>query len=214
LAVADIFKLIGEAVEKGDDEKVVHLVDRASDGSNTALEILQGALIPGIQSMGESFKDGIIYLPDVLVACRAMTRGVEFLQPQLTKINVPKRGTVVIGTAEGDMHDIGKNLIKMMLECSGFEVEDLGTDVLPEAFVDGIRRRNANIVAISALLTTTMYAIPAIIEALSEAGLRERVKIMIGGAPINRRFADEIGADGFGEDFVTAVDEADRLMAL
>ena len=138
----------------------------------------------------------------------------EFLQPQLTKTNVPKRGTVVIGTAEGDMHDIGKDLIGLMLKCSGFEVEDLGTDVLPDAFVEGVRRSNANIVAISALLTTTMYAIPAIIEALSEAGLRERVKILIGGAPITRRFADQIGADGFGEDFVAAVDEADRLMAL
>ncbi len=212
--MADIFKLIGEAVERGDDKKVLRLLDEASQSGNTALEILQEALIPGIQSMGRSFQDGTVYLPDVLVACRAMTRGVEFLQPQLTKTNVPKRGTVVIGTAEGDMHDIGKDLIGLMLKCSGFEVEDLGTDVLPDAFVEGVRRSNANIVAISALLTTTMYAIPAIIEALSEAGLRERVKILIGGAPITRRFADQIGADGFGEDFVAAVDEADRLMAL
>lgn len=212
--MADIFTLIGEAVEHGDDKKVLRLLDEASEGRATALEILQGALIPGIQAMGRSFQDGTVYLPDVLIACRAMTRGVEFLQPQLSKTNVPRRGTVVIGTAEGDMHDIGKDLIKLMLECSGFEVEDLGTDVLPEAFVDGVRRRNANIVAISALLTTTMFAIPAIIEALSEAGLRERVKILVGGAPITRRFADEVGADGFGEDFVTAVAEADRLMAL
>ncbi|MDP6708600.1 MAG: corrinoid protein [Alphaproteobacteria bacterium] len=212
--MAKIFKLIGEAVEQGDDKAVVQMVDQASKSGNSALEILQEALIPGIQAMGESFRDGTVYLPDVLVACRAMTRGVEFLQPQLTKTNIPKRGTVVIGTAEGDMHDIGKDLIKLMLECSGFEVEDLGTDVLPQDFVDGVRRSNANIVAVSALLTTTMYAVPEILKALSEAGLRDRVKVLVGGAPVTRSFAEEIGADGFGEDFVEAVDEADRLLAL
>jgi len=143
-----------------------------------------------------------------------MSRGVEVLKPHLAGVDIPNRGTVVIGTVEGDMHDIGKNLVKLMLESNGFQVEDLGADVVPDLFAGAARDRNADIVAMSTLLTMTMTEMPNVIEALKRDGLRDKVKIMIGGAPITREFADEIGAEGFAEDCASAVDEAIRLMRL
>jgi len=136
------------------------------------------------------------------------------LKPRLGSVDIPNKGTVVIGTVEGDMHDIGKNLVKLMLESNGFRVDDLGADVIPDLFVSAVRGKSADIVAMSALLTMTMVAMPAVIEALKKVGLRDKVKIMIGGAPISREFADQIGAEGFAEDCVSAVDEAMRLMKL
>ena len=141
-----------------------------------------------------------------------MNSGVALLQPELGKINMPHKGTVVIGTLEGDMHDIGKNLVKLMLESNGFEVEDLGTDVLPQDFVTAVRECNADILAISSLLTTTMVGVSDVVAALDAAGLRDKVKIIIGGAPVTSQFADKAGADGFGEDFVAAVDVSEKWM--
>jgi len=162
--------------------------------------------------LGQLLKDGKAYLPEILISCRAMSRGVEVLKPHLAGVDIPNRGTVVIGTVEGDMHDIGKNLVKLMLESNGFQVEDLGADVVPDLFAGAARDRNADIVAMSTLLTMTMTEMPNVIEALKRDGLRDKVKIMIGGAPTTREFADEIGAEGFAEDCASAVDEAIRLM--
>ncbi|MBA7647127.1 Methionine synthase [subsurface metagenome] len=143
-----------------------------------------------------------------------MNRGVEVLKPHLANMDIPNKGTVVIGTMEGDMHDIGKNLVKLMLESNSFQVEDLGTDVTPDLFVGAAQDKDADIVGMSALLTMTMVSMPDVIKALKEAGLRDKVKVMIGGAPITREFADQIGAEGFAEDCASAVDEAIRLMKL
>lgn len=212
--MADLLVSIAEGIEKGDDKAVVELVGKALEEGMPAQDILENGMVPGIQALGKCFKEGTVYLPEVLIACRAMNRGVDLLKPHLGGSEVGKKGTVVVGTVEGDMHDIGKNLVKLMLESNGFKVEDLGSDVVPGAFVDAVRGTNADILAMSALLTMTMIEMPNVLDALKEAGLRDRVKVMIGGAPITREFADEIGAEGFAEDCASAVDEAARLMTL
>ncbi len=212
--MADLLDSISRDVQKGDDKQVVELVGKALESGLSALDILEKGLVPGIQELGRLFKDGKAYLPEILVSCRAMNRGVAVLKPQLANIDIPNKGTVVIGTVEGDMHDIGKNLVKLMLESNGFQVEDLGADVTPDGFVSAAREKNADIVAMSALLTMTMVEMPNIMDSLKEAGLRDKVKVMIGGAPISREFADQIGAEGFAEDCASAVDEASRLMKL
>jgi 5-methyltetrahydrofolate--homocysteine methyltransferase len=210
--MADILKAIAQGVEKGDDKKVVELVTQAVKSGIPALQVLDKGLVPGIQALGRCFKEGTAYLPEVLIATRAMNRGVEVLKPHLANVKVQSKGTVVIGTVEGDMHDIGKNLVRLMLESNGFTVDDLGNDVLPDTFVSAVKSKQVDIVAMSALLTMTMTNMPRVIEALKQAGLRDKVKIMIGGAPITREFANEIGAEGFAEDCVSAVDEALKLV--
>ncbi len=212
--MADLLGSIAEGIEKGDDKAVVELVGKALEEGIPAQDILEKGMVPGIQALGKCFKEGTVYLPEVLIACRAMNRGVDILKPHLGGSEVGKKGTVVVGTVEGDMHDIGKNLVRLMLESNGFKVEDLGSDVVPGAFVDAVRGTNADILAMSALLTMTMIEMPNVLDALKEAGLRDKVKVMIGGAPITREFADEIGAEGFAEDCASAVDEAARLMTL
>jgi len=205
---------MSRAVESGDDKKATALVKEALAEGMPALDILEKGLVPGIQALGELFKDGQAYLPEVLISCRAMDAGVRELKPHLAETDVRSKGTIVLGTVEGDLHDIGKNLTKLMLESNGFSVEDLGVDVPADSFVKAARERNANIVGMSALLTITMTYMPEVIKALGEAGLRGKVKVLIGGAPITREFADEIGAEGFAEDCASAVDEAARLMRL
>lgn len=212
--MADFLNSISQAVQDGDDKQVVELVGKLLENGISALDILEKGLTPGIQALGKLFKEGKAYLPEILMSCRAMNRGVDVLKPRLGSVDIPNKGTVVIGTVEGDMHDIGKNLVKLMLESNGFRVDDLGADVIPDLFVSAVRGKSADIVAMSALLTMTMVAMPAVIEALKKVGLRDKVKIMIGGAPISREFADQIGAEGFAEDCVSAVDEAIRLMKL
>jgi 5-methyltetrahydrofolate--homocysteine methyltransferase len=214
LFMIDLLGSLAQGVEKGDDKQVVELVGKALQGGTAAREILEEGLVPGIQALGQRFKEGMAYLPEILVSCRAMSRGVELLKPHLGGADVGNKGTVVVGTVEGDMHDIGKNLVKIMLESNGFRVEDLGADVVPETFVNAVRDSKADVVALSALLTMTMVEMPNVIGALKEAGLRGKVKVLIGGAPITRQFADEIGAEGFAEDCASAVDEVVRLMAL
>ena len=205
---------ISLAVEQGDDKLIVKIVKEALASRVPPLDILQKGLVPGIQALGKLFKDGQVYLPEILISCRAMHRGVEELKPYLADTNIHDKGTVVLGTVEGDLHDIGKKLVRLMLECNGFRVEDLGVDVSADSFVSGARQHSANIVGMSTLLTITMPYMSKVIDALEEAGLRQKVKIMIGGAPVTREFADDIGADGFAEDCVSAVDEATRLMKL
>jgi len=208
----DHLKTMAEAVKNGDEKLTVQTVDEALNAGIAPEDVLGKGLVPGIQALGQLFKDGEAYLPEILIAARAMRSGTEKLRPLLADSDVQKKGTVIIGTVEGDMHDIGKNLVKMMLESNGYDVHDLGVDVSADAFAAEAKAINADIVATSALLTTTMTIIPDISKALTTAGVRSKVKMMIGGAPINRQFADEIGVEGYADDCASAVDEADRLM--
>jgi len=210
----DHLKAIAEAVKNGDEKLTVQTVDEALNAGIAPGDILGKGLVPGIQALGQLFKDGQAYLPEILISARAMRSGTEKLRPLLAGADIQSKGTVVIGTVEGDMHDIGKNLVKMMLESNGYDVRDLGVDVSADVFAAEAKATNADIVATSALLTTTMTVIPDISQALETAGVRSKVKIMIGGAPITRQFADEIGVEGYADDCASAVDEADRLMKL
>ena len=212
--MADFSSVISQAVQDGDDKKVVKLVKEALAKGLPAINILEKGLIPGVQALGQLFKDGQVYLPEILISTRAMNRGLEVLQPHLAGADIHKRGTVVLGTVEGDLHDIGKNLVGMMLGSNGFNVIDMGVDVSADSFVSAAKENNADIVAMSGLLTTTITYFPTVIKALEKAGLRNKVKVMIGGAPVSRAYADEIRAEGFAEDCTSAVDEAARLMAL
>jgi 5-methyltetrahydrofolate--homocysteine methyltransferase len=210
----DHLETIAEAVKDGDEKLTLQAVDEALNAGIAPDEILGKGLVPGIQALGQLFKDGQAYLPEILISARAMRSGTDKLRPLLAGGEVQRKGTVVIGTAEGDMHDIGKNLVKMMLESNGYDVHDLGVDVSADAFAAEAKAAKANIVATSALLTTTMTVIPDISKALETAGVRSKVKMMIGGAPITRQFADEMGVEGYADDCASAVDEADRLMKL
>ena len=210
--MTDFYGVLSQSVQEGNADKVVQLVKEASAEGMPAIDILEKGLVPGVQALGKLFKDGQVYLPEVLISTRAMNRGLKELEPRLAGIDIHKKGTIVVGTVEGDLHDIGKSLVGMMLGCNGFNIVDLGVDVSADSFVSAVKESNADIVAMSGLLTTTMTYMPTVIVALKKAGLK--VKVMIGGAPVNRAYADEIGAEGFAEDCTSAVDEAARLMAL
>ena len=212
--MADFFNVISEAVQEGDREKVAAALEEALNSGVAAVDLLDKGLVPGIQALGKLFKEGEVFLPEVLISVRAMNQGVEVLKPHFTGQEMGKLGTVVLGTVEGDLHDIGKNLVKLMLESNGFRVIDLGVDVPSASFATAVKEHEAKIVAVSALLTLTMASIPGVIEALGKSGIRDKVQVMIGGAPVTREFADSIGAEGFAEDCVSAVDEAKRLMAV
>jgi 5-methyltetrahydrofolate--homocysteine methyltransferase len=211
--MADILDKIASNLYDGEDEEVAELVQQALDEGMDADEILQGGLIAGMDQVGVDFKAGDLFVPEVLVAARAMHAGMNILRPFLADSDVARTGTYLIGTVKGDLHDIGKNLVKMMLEGAGFETIDLGTDVDPQSFVDAVREHQPNLVGMSALLTTTMVQMKATIEALQEAGVRDQVKIMVGGAPVTDAFAQEIGADAYAPDAASAVDKARNLVA-
>ncbi|MBI3120657.1 MAG: corrinoid protein, partial [candidate division NC10 bacterium] len=175
--------------------------------------IIFKGLIPGMDVVGEKFRRNEYYVPQVLLSARAMYAGLDLLKPLLTQSAVDEYpGTVVIGTAQGDLHDIGKNLVAMMLEGAGFKVFNLGRDVAPEKFVEAVKEKEATIVGISALMTTTMPGMKRTIDALARAGLRDRVKVMVGGAPVNQAFCDDIGGDGYAKDSTAAVVRAKQLM--
>jgi 5-methyltetrahydrofolate--homocysteine methyltransferase len=203
---------IAKAVETGDDKVVVELVQQALRDGVSAVEILDKGLVLGVQALGKLFKEGQVYLPEILISTRAMNRGVEALKPHLAGVKLNRKGTVVIGTVEGDLHDIGKNLVKLMLESNGFNVVDLGVDVPAATFVQAVKDNRADIIAMSSLLTMTMPGMTAVMQSLKEAGIK--TKAMLGGAPITRDFANEIGAQGYAEDCVSAVDEAERLLKI
>ncbi len=204
-----------EAVITGNAPQAKELTQKALDAGVTPGTILQEGLIPGMAEVGRRFEAREFYVPELLIAARAMHAALEILRPLLAESEeVEPLGKVVIGTVRGDLHDIGKNLVTMMLEGSGFEVQDLGIDVAPEKFVDAIKEGEYDILAMSALLTTTMPSMKATIDALTEAGLRDKVKVMIGGAPITQEYADQIGADGYGEDANQAVRVAKQLLGL
>ncbi|MBQ3762330.1 MAG: corrinoid protein [Clostridia bacterium] len=203
---------ISTAVKDGRKKIVEKLVTEALEEGVSAETILNKGLVVGMTELGELFKNGEVYVPEVLVAARAMKAGTALLKPLLQAANVQSLGTVAIGTVEGDLHDIGKNLVAMMLEGTGFTVIDLGENVSPDAFVNAAKE-GANIVAMSALLTTTMPMMATTIKALEDAGVRDKVKVMIGGAPITQEYADQIGADGYSTDAASAAELAKRLIA-
>ena len=209
--MADILQQLASNLYQGEDQEVAKLVQQALDQGMEPHEILHGGLIAGMDQVGKDFKADILYMPEVLIAARAMHAGMDVLRPLLSESDVAGAGKYLIGTVQGDLHDIGKNLVRMMLEGAGFETIDLGKDVDPETFVAAIREHQPNILGLSALLTTTMLAMKDTIEALEEAGLRDSVKIMVGGAPVTAAFAEEIGADGYAPDAATAVDVARNL---
>ena len=210
--MAEILQRIASNLYDGENEVVAELVQQALDQGMDPHEILQGGLIAGMDEVGKDFKADVLYMPEVLIAARAMHAGMDVLRPLLAESDVAGAGKYLIGTVEGDLHDIGKNLVRMMLEGAGFETVDLGKDVKAETFVAAVREHQPNILGLSALLTTTMPAMRTTIEALEEAGLRDSVKIMIGGAPVTVAFAEEIRADAYAPDAATAVDVARDLV--
>jgi 5-methyltetrahydrofolate--homocysteine methyltransferase len=211
--MTSLLETIAAKLYEGEEEKVRELVQEALDNGIGASEVLQGGLITGMDEVGKDFRAGDLFVPEVLIAARAMHAGMSVLRPLLAESDTPSGGKYVIGTVKGDLHDIGKNLVKMMLEGAGFETVDLGTDVGPQAFVDAVREHKPAVVGMSALLTTTMVQMKATIEGLVEAGLRDSIKIMIGGAPVTDAFAKDIGADAYAPDAASAVDVARQLTA-
>lgn len=199
---------ISEFVQKGRAKNVKELVAQALENGESAKNILDNGLIAGMMAIGERFKKNEVYVPEVLIAARAMNMGVAILKPYLAGEGVEPVGKAVICTVKGDLHDIGKNLVKMMLEGVGIECIDLGTDVSAEKVVEAVNSSGAKIVALSSLLTTTMEYHKDVIDALVKAGIRDSVKVMIGGAPVSKDFADKVGADAYAPDAATAADVA------
>jgi 5-methyltetrahydrofolate--homocysteine methyltransferase len=194
-----------------DSEKLLTLVKAAVEDKVPAETILNDGLIKGMDVVGEKMGSGDMFIPEVLMAAKAMSVSVEYLKPMLAEGSHSSRGTIVIGTVKGDLHDIGKNLVSMMLESAGFSIVDLGVDVPEEKFVGAVKEKNAKLLCLSALLTTTMPIMKSTIQALVEAGLKDRVKIMVGGAPVTQKFADDIQADGYADDAGGAVKLAKKL---
>ena len=204
-----------EAVVNGQAPKAKELTAKALEAGVSPGKILQEGLIPGMTEVGRRFECREFYVPELLIAARAMHAALDILRPLLAASGeVEPIGKVVIGTVRGDLHDIGKNLVTMMLEGSGFEVKDLGIDVSPEKFVNAVKEGGYDVLAMSALLTTTMPSMKATIDALKEAGLRDKVKVIIGGAPVTQEYANQIGADGYGEDANQAVRVAKQLLGV
>jgi len=207
-------KELQEALFRGDILKVREITQRALLEKIEPKEILEQGLIKGMKVIGIKFKNNEIFLPEVLLASQAMYGGLELLQPELIKSGVKAVGKVIIGTAKGDLHDIGKNLVAMMLRGGGFEVIDLGIDVPPEKFLKASQEHQPDIVGISALLTTTMIGMRDVITILKKASLRSKIKVMVGGAPVTQEFADEIGADVYAPNAASAVDKARELLTI
>lgn len=196
----DSLKLVYQNIIDGNLEGAKKEVQAAVDANLPADQILKEGLVPAMTEVGRLFEEGEYFVPEMLVAARAMQGGLEILKPLLVAADVQPAGKVVIGTVRGDLHDIGKNLVAIMLEGAGFAIHDLGTDVAPEKFVQAIREDDAQLVCMSALLTTTMTNMPLTVQAIQQAGLRDRVKIMVGGAPLTDAYAKQIGADGYAQD--------------
>lgn len=208
----ELLNSIAGAVVAGSAETVIRLSEQALAQDISAEAILNHGLVAGMNVVSEKFKNNEVFIPEVLVSARAMKAGMEIIRPLLAEANVKARGIVVIGTVRGDLHDIGKNIVAMLLEGAGFEVHDLGADVAVEKFLAAVNDKDADIVGMSALLTTTMVVMQELIVELEKAGLQTKVKVMIGGAPVTRAFAEQIGADGYAPDAAEAVDLAASLL--
>jgi 5-methyltetrahydrofolate--homocysteine methyltransferase len=211
--MSDILVKISQAVIESDVGAIVGLTEQALGEGLSPQEILDNGLVSGMNHVGIEFKEGNMFIPEVLLSAKVMHASLDILEPMFAETGTRMVGRVVIGTAQGDLHDIGKNLVGMMMRGAGFEVFDLGTDVAADVFVEAVREKTPDIVGISALLTTTMAGMHDTIEALQEAGLRDQVKVMIGGAPVTRDFAQKIGADGYAPDAPTAVDMAKEFVS-
>jgi len=199
------------AVEKGKRKDAKELAQSLLDEGMKPLDIVEQGLVPGMSSIGEKFKNNEVFVPEMLIAARAMKEAMSLLEPLLIKEGIRPEHTVVIGTVQGDLHDIGKNLVAMMLKGANFGVVDVGTNVPPEKFIEAVKEHNASLLALSALLTTTMPAMKSTVEAVRAAGLSS-VKILVGGAPVTQDYCNEIGADGYSSDAASAVDLAMRLV--
>ena len=202
-----------DAILNGNAPAAAEAARKALESGTAAIELVQGHMVPAMDEVGRRFECEDYFVPELLLAARAMKAALALIRPLLASSGAQPTGRVVIGTVKGDLHDIGKNIVASMLEGGGFEITDLGADVAPEKFVDAVRANHANLVCLSALLTVTMPSMKTTIEALSAAGLRGQAKIMVGGAPVTQRYADEIGADGYGENAAVAVALARKLAA-
>ena len=206
------FQGIADSLIKGQAPQIKELVQQAVDEGTSPGDILNKGLIAGMSVVGKRFKKNEIYVPEVLIAARAMHAGMDVIKPLLSESGVEPKGIFAIGTVKGDLHDIGKNLVMMMIEGAGFKVVDLGVDVAPEKYLQAVKD-GAQIIGMSALLTTTMTSMKTAIDAITAAGVRESVKIIVGGAPLTQAFADEIGADGYSPDAASAADLANEMIA-
>lgn len=211
--MTDILEAIKETVVMGKVKEIQEQVQQAVDTGIDLNRLINDALISAMDIVGKRFSDGKIYVPEMLLSAKTMQQGLNIIKPLLDSGEAENRGTVVMATVKGDLHDIGKNLVSMMLEGAGFRMIDLGVDVKTDYLIEIVKKEQADILGLSALLTTTMQEMKEVIEALDTAGLRETVKVMVGGAPINQGFADKIGADGYGKDAAEAVQLARRLLA-
>ena len=209
--MADL-QALADAVIAGNRDASKSITQAAVDEGVSPADIVNQGLIAGMSVVGEKFKNNEFYVPEVLIAARAMHAAMDIVKPLLADAGVQPRGIVAIGTVKGDLHDIGKNLVAMMLEGGGYEVVDLEVDVPPEKFVASVNEQGAQVIALSALLTTTMPSMKDTIDALAEAGVRGNVKVVIGGAPVTQNYADEIGADGYAPDAASAVDKVKELL--
>jgi 5-methyltetrahydrofolate--homocysteine methyltransferase len=205
------FNQIQKTLVNLDEPGLIQMIKAALDSGTPAADILNSGLIAGMDIVGEKMENEDMFIPEVLMAAQTMARGVEILKPLLSEDASAAKGTVVIGTVKGDLHDIGKNLVAMMMESAGLTVHNLGVDIPPDTFVSQIREKNANILCLSALLTTTMPMMKQTVAAVTESGLRDQVKIMVGGAPVTQAYADSIGADAFAQDAGSAAKTAKAL---
>ena len=211
--MTDILVTIREMVVGGKFKEIEKQVQQAVDSGTDLNRLINEALISAMDIVGKRFADGDIYVPEMLVSAKTMKQGLDIIKPLLKSGEAEHRGTILMGTVKGDLHDIGKNLVIMMMEGAGFRIIDLGVDVKIENLIDTVQKEQVDVLGLSALLTTTMPEMQNVIEALEEAGLRNQVKVIVGGAPIDQGFADKIGADGFGADAVDAVQLARDLIA-
>jgi len=211
--MSDILEQVSTAVIEGDLDEIVDLTEDALDEELGAEEILNKGLMAGMDHVGVEFKAGNMFVPEVLRSARGMQMSMEILNPLLAESGVQMLGKVLLGTVKGDLHDIGKNLVAMMCEGAGFVVKDLGKDIAPEGFLEAVKEYDPDVLGMSALLTTTMRSMESTIKALEEAGVRDKVKVMIGGAPVTQAFADQIGADGYASNAASAADLAKQLVS-
>jgi 5-methyltetrahydrofolate--homocysteine methyltransferase len=214
LPTDELLELMGEDLYDGYADEVAEEVHEALDREMTPYDVLTQGLVAGMEIVGADFRDGILFVPEVLMAAKAMKAGMAILRPLLVETGAPKIGTIVIGTVKGDIHDIGKNLVSMMMEGAGFDVVDLGINTSADDFLAAIKEHQPDILGMSALLTTTMPYMGVVIQALQESGIRDDLIVMVGGAPLNDAFAQEIGADAYCRDAAVAVDTAKKLTSL
>ena len=214
MEMSEIFEQLSTSVLEGDADKAESLTKQALEDGVSANEILNKGLVVGMAEVGDRFKRGDMFVPEVLMSAEAMHAGQEILRPLLADSETDRVGKILLGTVKGDLHDIGKNLVGMMCEGSGFDVIDLGFNVDPETFVDSIKEHQPDVVGMSAMLTTTMRAMGYTIKAIEEAGLRDKVKVIVGGAPVDEEFSQRIGADGYGSNAVSGPELAKSLLGM